>query len=574
MQDMKSKKNNKKNLKLLVLANLKPAITVAIVSVPLSIALSIASGAGPAPGIITGFWATIMAGIFGGSRYNVVGPAGALTSILFAVAGGSIAGVVGAWILPILAVVSGLMIFLAYYLKGERYLKYIPSSVVMGFSAGVAVSIAATQIKEAFGLTFVHTHGEVLRDVFILAKHILMSDWITFAVFFVGLIFLLVWRKFIKNVPGIIPLVFGGIIFGFFTRETFLAEHVPTIADRYQNLHFSLFAIPEISNIAQIFQNFQILLGVIKISSLIAVVAILETLITARVADKITSTRFDESKEMKGLALANIFSGIMGGLPATGVFVRTGLNIKSGATHRMSSIVAGLLTGIGAIVFFSALKFIPMAIIASILYITALGLIEVSQFKNMWKASREDFFIAMTVAMLILIFDAGIAIGIGSLIALILFIEKTSNGNAELLLNFNGQLIKRTTTGKIDSISDDYDTVVYSIAGFCSYLDAQTHTARLLKMTKNNPKLHTIILRMRNIYHFDIDAIEAIAYAIKELEKRNIRVAVASCSKELEGWLVGHQTCKEFNAIKEKNLFFSKSSIAVEYFKSGAADGA
>lgn len=564
---MDNKKTIKKDLAALALANLKPAVTVAVVSVPLSIALSIASGAGPVPGIITGFWATVMAGIFGGSNYNVVGPAGALTSILFAVAAGSIAGIAGPWILPILAVTSGLMILAAYFLKGEKYLKYIPSSVVLGFSAGVAVSIASTQIKEAFGLTFVHTHGEVLRDVFILAQNILRSDWITFAVFSGGFVFLLVWKKFIKSFPGVIPLVVFGMVFGFMTRDTSLASHIPTIADRYQNLHFSLFAFPEISKLPRIFHDLQTTLDIIKVSALIAVVAILETLITARVADKLTGTRFDEKKEMKGLALANIVSGVMGGLPATGVFVRTGLNIKSGAKHSIAAVIAGVLTGIGAIIFFPALQFIPMAIIAAILYMTALGLIEVSQFKIMLKNSREDFLIAMTVAVLILIFDAGVAIGVGSLIALILFIERTSNGNAELLLNLDGKLIRKTTSGKIGLIKDDYDTVVYSIAGFCSYLDAQTHAGRLLRMAKSNPRLHTVVLRMRNIYHFDIDAIESIAYAIKELEKRGMRVAVASCSEDLENRLVGHCAYKAFDTLKEKGLFFPKSSIAVEYFR-------
>jgi SulP family sulfate permease len=313
--------------------------------------------------------------------------------------------------------------------------------------------------------------------------------------------------------------------------------------------------------------NFQALLGIIKVAALVAVVAILETLITARVADKITGTRFDESREMKGLALANIASGLMGGLPATGVFVRTGLNIKSGATHATSSIIAGVLTGLGAIILFSALKFIPMAIIAAILYMTALGLIEVGHFKNMWKGSRKDFVIAMTVVLLILIFDAGIAIGVGSVIALILFIEKASNGKTEILLNLDGKLVGKINSDKIEEITEKYDTIVYSIAGFCSYLDAQNHTSNLFRITEQNQQLHTIILRMRNVYHFDVDAIEAIAYAIRELEKKNVRVAVASCSQELEDHLTGCQMYRDFDVLKEKGLFFAKSSLAVEALK-------
>lgn len=561
---MSEEKKSKKDLWSLVLANLKPAITVAIVSIPLSIAISIASGAGPVPGVITGFWATIIGGVLGGSKYNVMGSAGALTSILFIVAGGSIAGKSGPWILPILAMGAGLFILLAYFFKGEKYLKYIPSSVVLGFSAGVAVSIASTQIKEAFGLTFVHTHGEVLRDVFILLKNIMLSDWMTFSVFFSGFVFLLIWKRYVKAVPGVIPLVLIGIALGFFTRETYLAAHIPTIADRYENLHFTLFAFPALSDLARIFGDFSLLLGVFKVSGLIAIIAILETLITARVGDKITGTRFNESKEMKGLAFANMASGFMGGLPATGVFVRTGLNIKSGATHNAAAVIAGVLTGLGAIILFPALKFIPMSIIAAILYMTALGLIEVSHFKNMWKNSREDFLIAMAVAFLILVFDAGIAIAAGGLMALILFIEKTSNGNAELLLNLNGKLVEKTTSGKMDLIKHDYDTIVYSIAGFCSYLDAQTHANRLLKMAKKNKHLHTIVLRMRNIYYFDMDAIESIAFAIRELEKKNIRVAVASCSEDLESRLTHCRNYREFSSLKRKGLFFPKSSIAVE----------
>jgi SulP family sulfate permease len=557
----------KKDWLKLISRNLKPGITVAIVSIPLSIAISIASGAGPVPGIITGFWATIVAGFFGGSNYNVVGPAGALTSILFAVAAGSIIGITGSWILPILAILSGLFILIAYFLKGEKYLKYIPSSVILGFSAGVAVSIASTQIKEAFGLTFIHTSGEVLKDIFTLLRNIMLSDWVTFAIFLAGFMFLLIWKKTIKSIPGVMPLVVIGIATGFFTRGTTIAEHIPTIADRYHDLHFSLFALPNLSNLTQLLHDSQTLLSVIKVSAIVAVVAILETLITARVGDKLTGTHFNESKEMKGLAVANIISGFMGGLPATGVFVRTGLNIKSGATHSTASIITGILTGLGAIILFPSLKFIPMAIIAAILYMTALGLIEVSHFKNMWKNSREDFIVAMTVAILILIFDAGIAIGVGSIISLILFIEKTSNGKAEVLLNLNGELVGKTTSDKIRTINQDYDAVVYSIAGFCSYLDAQRHTNRLLRLKKMNDHLHTVVLRMRNVYHFDIDAIESIAYAIRELKKKNVRIAVASCSDELENRLISNRTYKEFNKLKKDGLFFPKSSIAVQYFR-------
>lgn len=557
----------KKELWPVVAKNLKPAITVAIISIPLSIAISIASGAGPAPGIITGFWATIVAGLFGGSHYNVVGPAGALTSILFAVTVGSISGIIGAWILPLLAITSGLIILLVYFVKGEKYLKYIPSSVTYGFASGVAISIAITQIREAFGLTFIQATGEALVDVYHVFQNISAADWMTFTVFFAAFLFLLLWKKFVKTVPGVLPLTVCGALLGFFTRNTELAAHIPTIADRYQNLSFTLFSLPSLSDWGQLLHNPSMLTGILKISVIIAVIGILETLITARVGDKLTNTRFDQNKEVKGLALANMASGVMGGLPATGVFVRTGLNIKSGATHRSAPIITGVLTGLGAVLFFPALKYIPMPIIAAILYMTAIGLIEVSHFKNMWKFARTDFIIATTVGALILVFDAGIAIAVGSAMALILFIEKTSNGNAEVLLNLKGEFVGRTTGNKLRLTTKDFDTVVYSIAGFCSYLDAQRHADRLLRLVKKNKNFHTLILRMRNIHYFDNDAMEALDYVIGELRKKNIRVAVASCSDDLEAALVNNHTFKQFEQLKKENSFFSKSSIAIKYFQ-------
>src|SRR3989338_2865757 len=152
------------NIRVKVQENWKAALTVALISVPLSIALSIASGAGPLPGLIAGIWGTLIGSIFIGSEYNVIGAAGALTTVLFAATLTASLGL-GAAILPILALFTGAIVFIIWLLRLERYLYYIPSSVMYGFAAGVAILIAVGQLFDASGLSKLSRTGHLTGDI-------------------------------------------------------------------------------------------------------------------------------------------------------------------------------------------------------------------------------------------------------------------------------------------------------------------------------------------------------------------------------------------------------------------------
>jgi SulP family sulfate permease len=297
--------------------NIKPGITVALVSIPLSIAISIASGAGPIPGIITGFWATIIASFLGGSKFNIIGPAGALSSLLFAATVGGIVGLNGPQVLPIIALLTGIIIFLVYIVRGERYIRYIPASVVHGFAAGVAFSIASTQLREAFGIVgLFKPSGHFFTDLKNVLLNIPNTDIATFLVFLAFFMMLLYWKKYIKSIPGVLPATVLGILLGFCSKTFNFFESVKTIGDRYGELSFTLVQIPNFSILNTILANPETLISIVKASFVIAIIAILETLITAKIGDKITGTRFDVRKEARGLAISNIFSGLFGGLSA------------------------------------------------------------------------------------------------------------------------------------------------------------------------------------------------------------------------------------------------------------------
>ena len=303
--------------------NWKSGITVGVVSLPLSIALSIASGAGPIPGVITGIWACLFAALFASNNYNIIGAAGALTTLLATIASVNLIGASGSvFILPFLAILVGLVILLVYVLKLDRYLTYIPSSVMYGFAAGVAILIALTQLNDALGLVGLEKHPHFIENMKETVVHLSQVSVSTLGIFIIFLTTLLVWKKYIKKVPGVIPVAILGILFGYAVKHLALPFDVITLGDRY-TLDAALYQALDIHSFLAFVQSPSGIMLLVKTAVVVALVAILETLITAKLADKLTKTTSNAQIELRGLGLANIASGLFGGLPATGVFIRT-----------------------------------------------------------------------------------------------------------------------------------------------------------------------------------------------------------------------------------------------------------
>jgi SulP family sulfate permease len=344
----------------------------------------------------------------------VVGPAGALTSVLFAASVSPEIGIPVNIILPVLAIFSGIIIFIVYVLGLDKYVKLIPEVVVHGFAGGVAFVIASTQLAQAFGIasTFKAT-GEFLEDIHSLIINLPKLNIATFLCFLFFFSFLLWWKKNIKAVPGVIPATFMGVIFGFFSKSFDFTSTILTVGDKYGELKLSLINFFNLADFSLVFSSGIIFFAVLKVAGVVALISILETLITAKIGDSLTGTTFNAKKETFGLAISNIFSGFMGGLPSTGVFIRTGLNIKSGATHNTSAIICGLLTGLGAVFLMPLFKFVPMSVIAAMLMMTAIGLIDVSHFKHLFKHSRFEFAVGMITILLVIVADPAIAVCVG-----------------------------------------------------------------------------------------------------------------------------------------------------------------
>ena len=543
--------------------NWKAALTVALISIPLSIALSIASGAGPLPGLIAGIWGTLIGSIFIGSEYNVIGAAGALTTVLFAATLTAPLGL-GAAILPILALFTGAIVFIIWLLRLERYLYYIPSSVMYGFAAGVAILIAVGQLFDASGLSKLSRTGHLTGDIekfFANTDLVHTPSLMTFVVF---LAFILTFKRFVKKVPAVIPAAILGIVFGYL-EATYFSLDIISLQDKFGTFAATLSLPVAWGGLIAILKSHEALKLVIEVSGLIALIAVLETLITAKLGDKLTKTESSSSKELLGLSLSNFGSGIFGGLPTTGVFIRTGANIKAGATHRTSGILAAIFTAIIALLVLPFFSFLPMAVIAAILVNTALGLLELEKFTEYWHHERESFVVAITVALITILHDAGLGVGIGAVMALLIFASKIAHGRFDVIWNYSDgtqEEIRRERHLLIPS-EKTIDFASYSIAGNIGYIDASRHFNNLKVMAQSHA-VPAVIIRFRNLFSVDFEGTEALSDAVAELVTNKTQVFISSASPHIEKELVAYPV---FKTLKDQGCFTAKTTDAIALIK-------
>jgi SulP family sulfate permease len=528
--------------------NWKSGITVSLVSIPLSISLAIASQTSPLAGIITAVWAGLVAAIFGGSNYNIIGPTGALSGIL-----GTFAIIHGAETLPTLAIVSGFLILLAYLLRLEKFLNYVPGSTIQGFTLGVAFIIAFNQLNFIFGLSGLEKHEHFLDNVKESFLHLSQSSLSSVAVFMAFLAGLFILAKYMKKVPGAIILTPFGIALGYLTTIHLLPFSLETLGSRYGDLQLSLYTAPK----------FFIDYSVLSAAVTVAVVAILETMISAKIADGMTKTKHKPRKEMFGLGLANIASGIMGGIPATAALARTSVNAKSGATSNVSAIISSISIAVICVFLLSFFKYIPMAVIAAILVFAAVRMIEVHELKSLIRHDRWGLGLALIVFAITIYADPLIGILVGTTISLLIFVNKISQGQYEVTINDHKKgVVKRLTEETELSAIAEHDTLVYSFNGALAYINGHAHVARFstgLNGYKN------VILRLRELHFIDTDGVDALDEIIDLVHEQGKKVLISSINNQVVKVLT--RECEGYNDLKKQHLVFKSTEDALAYLK-------
>lgn len=526
--------------------NWKSGITVSLVSLPLSVSLAVAANATPLMGVITAFWAGLIAAIFGGSHYNIVGPTGALSGIL-----ATYAILYGVGVLPLLAILSGLIILLFYIFRLDKYIIFIPSSVIHGFTLGVAFIIGLNQLNFALGLSGLAQHSHFFENVLESLHHLGSTNGIALSIFAIALGVLLLFSRYLKKIPGAIVVAVFGIILGIATNKGLVPFEIQTLATKFGDLKGSLVQLP-------VFSLSVVNFSLVKAGFAIALVAILETLISAKIADGMTNTRFHQRKEVLGLGLANIFSGIFGGIPATAALARTALNIKSGASHRSSGIINALLVGIIAIFFLSTFKFLPLPIVAAILVFVAIRMVETGHFVHLYKHDKIAFFVSLFVAFVTIIEDPIVGILIGSTASLLFFVNQLSKAQAEITVNKNKKVISRVIGSKIEKLERiKGDILVYRIAGQLTYVNSQSH----IEMVRQLKHAKTVILSLRNLFYIDVDGLDSLGEIVEELQGRGKQVFISGVGEFISVQL---QRTSWFKQLKKSENVFESTSEALQ----------
>lgn len=531
-------------------SNWKPGLTVALISIPLSLSLAIASGATPLQGILTAIWAGLVYSFFAGSKYNVVGPAGALSGILalFAFSHGFAA-------LPSLAVLTGLFILVAYYFRLERYLAFVPASALHGFTLGVALTIGLNQFNFAFGLSGLPKHEKLVDNLRESIYHLGGLSPVTLGIFLLFLAGLFAFAKWTPKMPGAVILAPVGIVIGMLSSDGSLGFSLQTLQSTYGDLQMKLFELP------QAVVSVDILFSAMAV----AFVAILETLISAKIADGMAKTKekYGRRKEMKALAFANIASGLAGGLPATGVFARTALNVKAGATDRTACFLQSVFVAVISLFLFGYFKYIPLSVIAAILVFAAIRMVELHHYRRAFEYDRLGFWIMIFVAFVTVYDDPMTGILFGTAIALVLFVEKLSRGQFELVFNnpeknvlgmVNGE--KSAEVSRSDTYADCH-TMVYSLKGQLAYLNAQAHIDRFEKKLTD---YENVILRFRELSFIDLDGVDAFDEVVEIVERQGKNVYVSGVVPAVAAML---KHSKHYARLDEGGRIFDKTTSAL-----------
>lgn len=388
-------------------------IIVAIIALPLSIALALASGVGPEQGIYTAIVAGFIISFLGGSRVQIAGPTAAFATIVAGIVAKS--GMSG---LALATVLAGVILIVMGFLRLGSLIRFIPYTITTGFTAGIAVTILLGQIKDFLGLTYPEgtVTIETMEKVKAIVQNISTINAQALIVGAVCLVILIVWPYVSEKIPGSLIAVIVGIL-----MVRFLNMNVNTIGDLYTiSNKLPGFTMPDFS------------LGMIRSVApdavTIAILAAIESLLSCVVADGMINSHHRSNMELIAQGAGNIGSALFGGIPATGAIARTAANIKNGGRTPIAGIVHSIVLVLVLILLMPYAALIPMPTIAAILFMIAYNMCQWRTFVHLCKTSpKSDIIVLVVTFILTVVFDLVVAIEIGMVMACVLFMKRMSD---------------------------------------------------------------------------------------------------------------------------------------------------
>lgn len=488
-------------------------IIVAIIALPLSIALGISSGVSPEKGLITAIIAGFIISLLGGSRVQIGGPTGAFVVIVFGIIQNH--GVDG---LIIATFMAGIILVLFGLLRFGSLIKYIPYPITVGFTSGIAVTLFSTQVKDFLGLSMTKTPSEFIPKWEAYISHMNTTNLYTLAIGLLALIILIFWPKINKKIPGsLIALIVTTLVVFIFNLP------VATIGSQFGKISSNI-PIPHIPNL-----NLNTLKSLIGPAFTIALLGGIESLLSAVVSDGMIGDKHNSNAELIAQGIANMGSSLFGGIPATGAIARTAANVKNGGRTPISGIVHSITLLLIMLVFMPLAKFIPLTTLSSILIIVSYNMSEWRTFKAILKAPKSDIAILLTTFFLTVLFDLVIAIGIGMVVSMCLFMRRVATSIEVNELNESDCSDKSNIDTDMENLKVGENVLVYDIRGhlFFGAVDTFMNT-----MKEINDDAKVLVLRMRHTKTLDVTGYKQIKNIALSCKSRNMTLIISELQEQ------------------------------------------
>ncbi len=528
------------------LKDITAGIIVAIIALPLSIALAIASGVSPEKGLYTAIIAGFLISLLGGSRVLIGGPTGAFMVIVYGIV--TKYGVDG---LIMATLMAGVILVIMGLLRLGGVIKYIPYPITIGFTSGIAITIFSSQIKDFFGLKIGEVPVEFVGkwEAYFHAGNTI--DIQTTIIGIIALMIIILWPRINKKIPGaLIALIVTSFLVKVFNLD------VATIGSKFGEISSSL-PMPQLP--AFDLNKIPLLIGP---AITIAVLGAIESLLAAVVSDGMIGGKHRSNMELIAQGIGNIGSALFGGIPATGAIARTVANIKNGGRTPVAGMVHAVTLLLILVIFMPLAKMIPLTSLAAILIIVAYNMSEWREFKELFKSPKSDILILLVTFLITVFIDLVKAIELGMVLSAFLFMKRMSDVSNVNSVNMDAAEEDEKEYFNFEEESKKLETSknvqIYEING-PFFFGAADKFIEVMSQLGDTTK--TLIIRMRNVPSMDATALHAFKRMITMCKRHKIKILISGINEQPKSVL---KKAAVYDLIGEEN-FFSNIEGAINY---------
>ena len=498
-------------------------IIVGIVAIPLAIAFGIASGVGPTEGLVTAIIAGFIISFLGGTKVQIGGPTGAFIVIIYGIIQQH--GLIG---LSIATIMAGIMLVIMGVFKLGNIIKFVPYPVIVGFTGGIALTIFSTQMNDMFGLGLEGIPADFLHKWWFYFQNVDKVDWGSFAVGLISLLIIIFSPKISSKVPGSLIAIIVATLGVWALKEFNIwegANNIKTIGDLYTLPEgMPMPSMPKLE-----LKEGETILGIVQslfpAAFTIAILGAIESLLSAMVADGVIGGKHDSNTELIGQVVANMVVPFFGGIPATGAIARTMTNINNGGRSPIAGIVHAVVLLLVLLLLGKLVGLIPMPCLAAVLIMVSYNMSGWKTFVALAKNPKSDFAVLITTFVLTVVFDLTIAIEVGLVLAIVLFLKRTSEAVSIKVFKHEIDPTEETDLElHEDKLVIPEGTEVYEIDG-PYFFGIANKFDEVMQNLGDKPKVR--IIRMRKVPFIDSTGIHNLEALCEQSTKEGIHVVLS-----------------------------------------------